>query len=99
MEEYQVIYDQLLDEQARNAYEAGQGYEDFADYMRRNRLDLARLLTRMIAGLPQQQVKFTSIGQNMTRCSLRPQIADQFRFKRVDVIRDRNAEFKLLMVG
>lgn len=99
LQEYELIYDQLLAEQTRRNYEMGEGFDAFSDYMERNRLDLARLLTRMIAGLAQQQVKFTSLGNDVTRCRLRPQVAEQFKFKRIDVVRESSGEYKLFMVG
>lgn len=99
LQEYELIYEQLLAEQTRRNYEQGGGFDAFSDYMKRNRLDLARLLTRMIAGLTQQQVKFTSLGNDVTRCRLRPQVAEQFKFKRIDVLRESNGEYKLFMVG
>lgn len=99
LREYELIYEQLLAERTRRNYESGEGFDSFSAYMERNRLDLARLLTRMLAGLAQQQVTFTSLGNDVTRCRLRPQIAEQFKFKRIDVLRESNGQYKLFMVN
>lgn len=98
--EYELIYDQLLCENTRQAYESGEGYDAFVTYMRRYRQDIASLLTRMISGFAHQQVLVTEIGDGVTRCRLRPRLAEQFKFKHVDVVREwPSGQYKLLMVG
>jgi hypothetical protein len=97
-EEYDLIWDQLLAEKARMAsVEAGEGRERFIESMRRNRHDLIGTLNRMIAGIPHQETKFTNISGGITRCQLRPQVAEPYTYKSVDVMKE-GVELKLLYI-
>ena len=96
-EEYELVYDKLLAGQTRETYEAGEGLEGFTAYLTRHRRDMAEWLTRMIAGLPLQQVQMTRLEGNVTRCRLRPQFSSQFKFKSLDVYWE-NGQYKLLMI-
>ncbi len=97
-EEYELIYDQLLSDDALTAYEQNGGLPALRDYMSRHRVELARLLTRMIAGIPQQQLRVIRLSDDVSSCRLVRPLNDQFTFKRVDVIRQKG-NFKLLNVG
>lgn len=97
-QEYQLLYEQLLSEQTKKAYEQKEGgIEEFLSFFRKNRHDLTGTLTRMVAGLPAQDVNFTSLGHGVTRCKLRPQISAQFKFTTVDVVSEAGT-LKLLMI-
>ena len=97
-EEYQLLYEQLLAERTKLAdEEAGQGAEEFISFFRKNRHELTATLTRMVAGIPAQEVKFGEMGDGVTRCRLRPQIAEPFKFKTVDVVNE-GGRLKLLMI-
>lgn len=97
-EEYELLYEQMLADRTRQSYEeASQGVEEFADFFRKNRHDVAATLTRMIAGLPHQEVRMDNLGDGVVRCTLRPQIAEPFKFKSVDVIKE-GQQMKLLLI-
>ncbi|MCA9295248.1 MAG: hypothetical protein KC983_02000 [Phycisphaerales bacterium] len=98
-EEYQLLWDQMLAERTKSAYaESEGGFPSFEQYMRKYRKDLGRTLTRMVAGLPHQEVAIASMGEGITRCVLRPQHAQGFKFSIVDVERDDDGMMKLLMI-
>jgi len=94
-EEYELIYDQLLSDEALAAYEQNGGLPTFLDYMKRHRVDLAKLLTRMIAGIPQQQLKIVRLSTDVSSCRLVKPLNEQFKFQRIEVIR-RDGNYKLL---
>lgn len=97
-EEYELMWEQLIAQRTKEAYEeAEQGFEEFAEVFRKHRHDFAATLTRMVSGLPAQEVSMKPIGGGITRCKLRPQIADPFKFKVVDVVKE-DQQFKLLMI-
>ena len=97
-EEYQLLWDQLLATQARERYEeSGEGETEMASSMRKWRHDLIATLNRMIAGIPHQETKFTNMGEGVTRCQLRPQVAEPYRFKTVDVVKE-GVDLKLLYI-
>lgn len=96
-EEYELVYDKLLAGQTREMYEAGEGLEGFTAYLTRHRRDMAEWLTRMIAGIPLQQVQMTRLEGDVTRCRLRPQFSSPFKFKSLDVYWE-NGQYKLLMI-
>jgi hypothetical protein len=97
-EEYQLLFEQMLAERTKTAYaEQEQGLEEFETFFRTHRHDLAATLTRMVAGLPTQEVSIMPLGDGVTRCKLRPQIADPFKFKIVDVVKE-GQQFRLLMI-
>jgi hypothetical protein len=97
-EEYQLLWDQMLSQRTKDAYaETEQGFDDFEASFRKNRHDYAATLTRMIAGLPAEEVAITPLNEGLTRCKLRPQVAEGFKFKVVDVVKE-GPQFKLLMI-
>jgi hypothetical protein len=98
-EEYQLLWDQMLAARTQDAYADSEGgFASFEQYMRKYRKDLGRTLTRMVAGLPHQEVAIASMGHGITRCVLRPQHAQGFRFSIVDIERDDEGMMKLLMI-
>jgi hypothetical protein len=87
-EEYQLIYDQLLADETKATYEEkGQGAEDVAVFLKKYRHDIAGTLSRMIAALPNQEVRIER-REPYVRCTLRPQIAGPFKFKVVDMVKE-----------
>jgi len=96
-QEYQLMWEQLLADRTRLDYEDNGGFEAFASYLSKNRHDLVATLTRMVAGIPSQEVSFTRLDDVVTRCRLRPQIAEGFRFKIVDVAKEMG-ELKLATI-
>ncbi len=97
-QEYQLLYDKLLAQRKRDEYaQAGQGFAEFEAFCRKNRHELAATLTRMLTGIASMEVSFTDLGQGVTRCRMRSQIAGPFRFRMVDVVKE-NQELKLLMI-
>ncbi|MEM7229880.1 MAG: hypothetical protein AAF432_13805 [Planctomycetota bacterium] len=98
-EEYSLLWEQMLAESTRQAYgNDKKGYEQFESYMRKYRTDLGRTLTRMVKGLPHQQVAMASMGDGITRCALRSQFSDGFKFTRVDAVREDDGQMRLLMI-
>lgn len=97
-QEYELLYEQMTAQCAKEKCELEEGgVESFIDAMRRNRHDLVATLTRMVAGMPHEEVAMINMGDGITRCKLRPQISEPFKFKSVDVIKEDGA-MKLLRI-
>jgi hypothetical protein len=96
-QEYELMWDQVLAQSTRDAFDLNGGEEEMTAYMRKHRHDLIATLNRMIAAIPHQETKFTNLGKGVTRCKLRPQIAEPFKFKTVDVVNE-GSELKLLAI-
>ena len=97
-EEYELLWDQMVADQTKSAYEAqGQGQADFAAFMKRNRFELAATLTRMLLGLSRQQAFLENVGDGVISCRFHPQIATEFRFTAVDVVSEPGG-LRLLMI-
>lgn len=86
-EEYQLLWEQVLSDRTKHELaKSNQGVEEFMEFFTKNRHELVSCLTRMVAAIPSQEVSFTKMGEGVTRCKLRPQIAGDFRYRIVDVI-------------
>jgi hypothetical protein len=97
-EEYELLFDQMIAGQTKKAYEAQeQGEEEVIAFFRKHRHDLVATLTRMVAGMPHEEVKVGPAGNGVTRCRLRPQFAGPFKFKEVDIVKEEGG-LKLLMI-
>lgn len=97
-EEYDLLWDQMLSEQTKHAYELrGQGYEEFQRFFSANRLELAAMLTRMMLGLSRQESYMETIGGGVIRYSFHPRIGSEFKFKTVDVVAEPEG-MRLLLV-
>jgi hypothetical protein len=97
-EEYALFYEQMLATHTKREFERSEnGVHGFTAYLQRHRHDLAGTLTRMVAGIPSQETSFTSMPDGVIRCRLRPQIAEPFKFKGVDVVKE-GPGLKLLMI-
>lgn len=98
-EEYELLYEQMLAAETKDRFEQESGgLEGFASYMRRNRHDLVATLTRMADGMVHQEVAVTYLGDGVTRCRLRPQIASHFKIKSIYVTPDAERRLKLMMI-
>jgi len=83
-EEYELLWREMLAQEARDAYERdGQGVEEFADYCRRNRIELAQFLNRMNLGFASYQTVIDRREDGVLVCRLWPKVAELFRFRRV----------------
>lgn len=97
-EEYELLWDQMLSDRTRRAYEAqDQGVEEFAAFFRKHRLELAKMLTRMRIGLATYEVVVDNVGDGVVECRFWPQVAGLFRFKKVKVVYE-GFGLKLLMI-
>ena len=97
-EEYQLMFDQLLADRTKQEMERdGESTDECLEFFHKHRHELVATLTRMIAGLPHEEVSITPLREGVTRCRLRPQVAEGFRFKIVDVVKEGEG-LKLLMV-
>lgn len=97
-EEYKLLYDQMLSERTKMAYEQeGKGLDDFTSFFRTHRHDLAATLSRMIAGMNNNEVSVTNLDAGLIRCKIRQQNAEPFKFKTVDVVKEE-VGLKLLII-
>ena len=97
-EEYELLYNQMLAAKTRQAYDDdGGGLAGFTEFFRKHRHELVATLSRMMAGMPRQDVNIRPLGDGVTRCNLRPQIAEPFKFKELDIVKE-GQELKLLMI-
>jgi hypothetical protein len=98
--EYELLYDEMLAKRTKDEYLAAglDPEKEFVAFCRRNQIEIARTLTRMVAGLPHQEVAMENLGDGITRCRLRPQVAEPFKFKMVWTQRLPNGNQKLLMI-
>jgi hypothetical protein len=97
-QEYELLYEQMTAQCVKDQCELEEGgVESFIEALRRNRHDLVATLTRMVAGLPHEEVAIINMGGGVTRCKLRSQISEPFKFKSVDVIKEGSA-MKLLWI-
>ena len=88
-EEYALLWDQLVAEETKRAYAAeGKGVEDFSAFLRKHRLELAKMLNRMRIGLATHQTVVDNQGDGVLECRFWPQTAMLFRFKKVVLVRE-----------
>ena len=96
-EEYDLLWDQLLAEETRQAYEDRGGFEEFEDFMVENRRDLLAMLNRMLVGQAMQEVSVRRVENNIMRCEFRPQVRHDFKFRRIDMAYE-GSDLKLLTI-
>jgi hypothetical protein len=111
-EEYDLLWEQILAKQTRADYaararaeleedsEAGvnpDGRDEFIAFMRKHRHELVATLTRMVTGMSAQDVALDDLGEGVTRCRLRPQIAEPFAFKSLVMVKE-DGWLKLLVI-
>ena len=84
---WDVMWDQVLAEQTRLAYDSqAEGLDAFKIEMERKRVNMARTLNRMIAGLGTHEVIMDSAGPNALRIRLWPQTVREAKLKFREVI-------------
>ena len=89
LERYDLMYEQLLAERTRNAYEAsGRGPADFAAWCLEHRSDLMEMLNRMGFGFLGGDVVLENLGNGVMRSRFTPRVGDQFRFREVLILSD-----------
>lgn len=84
---WDVMWDQVLAEQTRLAYDSqAEGRDAFKIEMERKRVNMARTLNRMIAGLGTHEVIMDSAGPNALRIRLWPQTVREAKLKIKEII-------------
>ena len=97
-EEYELIWEQLVSEQTKRAYEArGQGEEEFCRFFAANRVELAATLTRMLMGLMRQEAFMQNVGGGVIRFRFHPRVSSQFKFKTAEVVAE-GGDLRLKMI-
>jgi hypothetical protein len=95
--EYELLWDQMLSERTKLAYEEqNEGVEEFAAFFREHRRELARTLNRMLVGLTAHEVVVENAGNGVTVCRFWPQVAADFKFKHVSMVNEQG--LKLLLI-
>ncbi|MBC22701.1 MAG: hypothetical protein CMJ32_02135 [Phycisphaerae bacterium] len=88
-QEYELIYNQLLANSARNQFESGGGdFESFKVEFSRNRSDLVSALNRMSFGMLRSEVILERVGTNGYRYRFIPQLQDLFKFNVIEIVRE-----------
>jgi hypothetical protein len=89
IEEYDVLWDQLVADRTKAQYESDEvGAEQFAAFCAKHRIELAKMLNRMRIGFATHEVVVEAKGDNIIEARFWPQVATLFRFKRVAMERD-----------
>ena len=97
-EEYELLWDQMLSRRTKSAYEREEmGVEEFAEFLAKRRIELAKGVNRMLLGLPRNDVVTENLGDGVTRMRFHPNLAKLFRFKTVDIVSE-GPGLKLLMI-
>jgi hypothetical protein len=99
-EEYELLWDQMIAQETKDAYAAnGKGFEEFAAFFRAHRIELAKLLNRMLLGFMTYETVAEGAGDGVVVCRLHPKAAELFRFKRVLVVHEGPGKgMKLLVI-
>lgn len=98
-QEYQLLWDQMLAERTKLTYaERGLGPEDFAEFCAEHRIELARMLNRMLLGFASYEVVVENVAPGTIECSFWPQVAQLFKFKTV-TITNEGLQLKLMMIN
>jgi hypothetical protein len=96
--EYELLWDQMLSERTKMAYEAeGQGAEEFGAFFSKHREELAKTLNRMMRGLVSHDVVVEQAGNGVIVLRFWPQVAQQFKFRRVEIVHE-GLGLKLLLI-
>lgn len=97
-QEYQLLWDEMVAQHTKDNYELeGKGFEEFQAFFAKERHELVGMLTRMVAGMPHQEVRFDELDHGVTRCIIRPQFAGLYKYKMVFVMKE-GSELKLGMI-
>ena len=96
--EYRLLWDQLLADRTRGAYQReGKDFEDFAKFCEDNRPAMMETFNRMGFALYSTDVVQEAIQPNGVRYRMHPRLGDQFVFTEFDVVRETSG-FKWLMI-
>lgn len=95
--DWQLFWDQVLAERTRKEYEKGGGYEEFVEYMERNRDELYAMLNRMSISLRGSEVVIEPGLYGGTRCRFHRTIASEFQFAAIDMVYEPSG-MKVLMI-
>jgi len=95
-EEYELLWEQVLADETRLAYASdGKGFEEFKAFFKRNRIALARTLSRMVNGMATADVRMGYMADGSLRCELysvvnRPDSTGRrpYAFTRVDLVHE-----------
>ncbi|MHC5002461.1 MAG: hypothetical protein ACYTJ0_05000 [Planctomycetota bacterium] len=97
-EEYTLIWEQILAEQTRTAWQdEGKTAEDFIAYFRKYRHELAEAVNRMSFGLLRSEVVVDNMGDGVTRYRFHPTVAGQMTFTTI-FMRSEPEGIKLLTI-
>jgi hypothetical protein len=97
-QEYELIWEQLLAERTKRAYELReQGYEEFEGFFAGNRNELAATLTRLLLGLVRGEAFMENVGGGVVQFQFHPRVATEFQFKTAEVVSEGGG-LKLLMI-
>ena len=87
----------MLSERTKLAYaDQGQGQEEFSAFFREHRREMARTLNRMLLGITVHEVVIENAGNGVTVCRFWPQVAKDFRFRKVSLVNEYG--LKLLLI-
>ena len=96
--EYELLWDQLIAEQTKMAYQdADEDYEAFERFCREHRVDLARTLNRMLLGIVHHEVAVEQRPDGIIECRFWPHVGAHFRFKTVEIAQE-GFGLKLVMI-
>lgn len=97
-EAYELLWDEALAKHTKDEYEAsGLGFDDFAEFMRRNRDDLYAMLSRMAISMGSTEIIVEQGPLGGLRCRFHPYYARPFKFDTVDMVYEGYG-LKLLMI-
>ena len=87
-EEYEALWDQMISDQTKISFnqEHDDGFAAWVDIIRRNRVDMMRFLNRMTLELPRSGVISENKGNGVISFRFSPQIARDFKYRRVLII-------------
>jgi hypothetical protein len=107
-EEYELLYDQLLAEQTKMAYESridndsesdrdNAGRAAFVAYAKKHRNELGATLRRMLLGMQRMETVVDRKDSGVIELRLSPHVSSQFKFKRAYIVSE-GFDLKLLTV-
>jgi hypothetical protein len=97
-EEYRLVWDQLLAASIKEWYVQAGGFHVFQEWMIDNRSELGAMLRRMLNGSGRAETAWEEIGDGVTICRLRSWVAGAFRYRVIEVQRERGGMHRLLMI-
>ena len=98
LREYQLLWEQVLSEETREAYaREGGDFNDFASFCEENRSDLMQFLNRVGFGIYSSDVIQESFDTTGLRIRLHPNLASQFKYTELEITRESN-QLRWLMI-